>query len=105
MVWYYLKIVIFFFLICFIFSQKNQGIWAESESDDDDGDKKQRKKRTDYTSSVSFVKSDKKLQDEVKDRKPSSSKTNESSRQTHSKKKSTRFSGLGKWLSFNKNQY
>ncbi|XP_027196916.2 septin interacting protein 1 [Dermatophagoides pteronyssinus] len=77
---------------------KNQaiyGIWAESESDDDDGDKKQRKKRTDYTSSVSFVKSDKKLQDEVKDRKPSSSKTNESSRQTHSKKKSTRFSGLG----------
>lgn len=70
------------------------GIWAESESDDEDGDK-QLKKRTDYTSSVSFVKSDKKLQDEVKERKPSSS--HESSRQAQSKKKpfASRFSGLG----------
>ncbi|XP_046912846.2 septin interacting protein 1 [Dermatophagoides farinae] len=79
---------------------KNQaiyGIWAESESDDEDGNrrgKKQSNMMDINKTGVSFVKSDQKLQDELKERKPSSS-NHEFSKQTQSKKKPSRFSGLG----------
>lgn len=83
------------------------GIWAESESDDEDGNrrgKKQSNMMDINKTGVSFVKSDQKLQDELKERKPSSS-NHEFSKQTQSKKKPSRFSGLGRWMFFDDDHY
>ncbi|KPM11928.1 tuftelin-interacting protein 11-like protein [Sarcoptes scabiei] len=52
---------------------KNQaiyGIWADSESDDEGGEGKdfnKKRKKTDYTTQLNFVKSEKKLQDQIND--------------------------------------